>query len=182
MKTIATDYENNSEDFWNEIHRLSATNALAKLLVDTDSFYATDAEAEEIEKWLGEIDGWNDPKAAEFAPHPVMISDTDSDVLEALFNREVTGTEGEHDCTLYVKTLTDDEIMVLVDDPADGGSIDSYDRELESAILVDLGRLTKRTLQANTLGWHPTGDSEQSYACFRFEPIVFTGEEAQHAS
>jgi hypothetical protein len=165
VQKIATDFENNSEDFWNEIHRLSETNALAKLLVDTDDFLATDDEAREIEQWLCQIPGWDDSDAPEYAQHPVLIDDVDNDIFEARTGRELCGYGIDVD--VHCKAL-DDSITVLID--AETTSEDLPDTD---SLIADLERATGRTVTQSVIGWHPTGDSDQVYTTFAFEPIQF---------
>lgn len=190
MKSIATDYENNSEDFWNEIHRLSETNALAKLLVNTNEFYATDGEADEIEKWLTQIEGWDDPKAPKYAPYPILITYVDRDVFETVAGRELVSLSVDCESELSATIRNDDSITVFIeDDPADDETTEGQPTFMASSSVPDddelkavVEKITGRTVRNDPFGWHATGDSDQCYTGFRFEPIAFDSEEAAHAS
>lgn len=79
---VITDYENNADGFWDDVHKLQAEgNELAKLL-EPDDIVVTDEEATQIKELVEGLDGWHDPQAAEFAPHPLIFQDYEKDFRE----------------------------------------------------------------------------------------------------
>lgn len=93
---VSTDFENNSEDFWNAVFNLEQQgNEYAKLLRDTDTIVVTEEEAEEIRQLVESLPDWDAADAPTFAPHPIIFNLFERDFREEgydSFNTE-EGTE-----------------------------------------------------------------------------------------
>jgi len=63
MVVLSVDYENNSETFWNAFHE-----AFPQFCGSKDTFSVTQQEFQQIQR----LEGWDDPNAPYFAPHPLI--------------------------------------------------------------------------------------------------------------
>lgn len=108
---IRTDFENNAEDFWQELHRLEDIgNKSAAQLINSERFIATEEEANELRVFCETIEEWDCPSAPAFAEHPILFSELDED-----FNRigydyfnDIGGGEGCVD-QLYYSPFSDSD-------------------------------------------------------------------------
>lgn len=121
MQRIITDFENNSEVFWNNINQQKATNSLAAIICHQDEFWATDKEAENIKAFVESIEGWNDPSQPKHAKHPIMFLELEDDDFRI---------EG---ISVRVGHVAEDEAVLCLDDPED-----NPDKEIVLKKLISL--------------------------------------------
>lgn len=74
MWEIQVDYENNAEEWWDNVRSMTPYSSETKPLThgNADSIILPEHEAQSFIDWASQIDGWHDDQAPGYAPEPLM--------------------------------------------------------------------------------------------------------------